>query len=350
MDVLKDILFAVGFIVVVFLALFLICMCVVAAMYESIFGKRFEIYDSSLLPDLKDYPNLESEPVSFPSRRGYKYAGSFYHDKRVKKFKGLLVFSHGIFNGQLSYIPEIAYFAERGYKVFAFDNTGCHLSGGKSMRGLPQSAEDLSVALDFLSKENELPVVLFGHSWGGYAVSAVSCYKLYNLRGVFVQSGFNRSCDMVLEEGARMFGSWIYMLAPYIKLYERFKYGKRAKYTARAGVARASKNGTRFLILHSTDDETISLKHSVLTNVDKNENVTLITEKCKGHNSLDSDRAIEHKKKLDSEFAASFAKGCTSAQKREFYGTEADKAVYFERDTKLMKIAADFYDVCCAEK
>lgn len=47
------------------------------------------------------------------------------------------------------------------------------------------------------------------------------------------------------------------------------KYGKAAGYTAHAGIAKATANGTKFLILHSTDDKTISLKNSVLANVEK---------------------------------------------------------------------------------
>ena len=38
---------------------------------------------------------------------------------------------------------------------------------------------------------------------------------------------------------------------------------------------RQTANGTKFLILHSTDDKTISLKNSVLANVEKNDNITL---------------------------------------------------------------------------
>ena len=66
---------------------------------------------------------------------------------------------------------------------------------------------------------------------------------------------------MVLEEGSAMMGRWIYILRAYIKLYERMKYGKAAGYTAHAGIAKATANGTKFLILHSTDDKTISLKN-----------------------------------------------------------------------------------------
>lgn len=263
MEVFLSVLSVAGIILGAVLLIMIISLLLSAILYESVFGKRFEIYDSAHLPDLKDYKGLVNEPVTFPSKRGYKYTGFYYHDESYDSFRGLIVFSHGIFDGHLSYLPEIAYFARRGYKIFAFDNSGSHLSGGKSLRGLPQSAEDLDAALSYVTKTNTLPLYLFGHSWGGYAVSAVHCYHLYDIKAVFVQSGFDQTSEMVLEEGSAMMGRWIYVLRAYIKLYERMKYGKAAGYTAHAGIAKATANGTKFLILHSTDDKTISLKNKI---------------------------------------------------------------------------------------
>lgn len=344
MDTLLGILAAIGTALLIIVVFMVICLLLIAILYENTFGKRFEIFDSAHLPDLNDYPQLESEPASFSSKRGYKLYGSYYYNSNFNEFKGLIVFSHGIFDGHLSYIPEMAYFADRGYKIFGFDNSGCHMSAGKSMRGLPQSAEDLSAALDFVTQSNTLPLYLFGHSWGGYAVSAVSCYKLYDIKAIFVQSGFNRSCDMVLEEGSRFVGKWIYAFSAYIRLYERLKYGKAAKYTARKGIAKASAAGTKFLILHSTDDKTISLGKSVFANVDKNDNITFVTEKNKGHNSLDSDNAIKHKAELDKRLIEKYGKHYTNANKREFYRENEDKLLYDELDSNLMKLIADFYE------
>lgn len=228
MEVFLSVLSVAGIILGAVLLIMIISFLLSAILYESVFGKRFEIYDSAHLPDLNDYKGLVNEPVTFPSKRGYKYTGFYYHDESYDSFRGLIVFSHGIFDGQLSYLPEIAYFARRGYKIFAFDNSGSHLSGGKSLRGLPQSAEDLDAALSYVTKTNTLPLYLFGHSWGGYAVSAVHCYHLYDIKAVFVQSGFDQTSEMVLEEGSAMMGRWIYILRAYIKLYERMKYGKAA--------------------------------------------------------------------------------------------------------------------------
>ena len=345
MDVFLSVLSVAGIILGAVLLIMIISLLLSAILYESVFGKRFEIYDSAHLPDLNDYKGLVNEPVTCPSKRGYKYTGFYYHDESYDTFRGLIVFSHGIFDGQLNFLPEIAYFARRGYKIFAFDNSGSHLSGGKSLRGLPQSAEDLDAALSFVTKTNTLPLYLFGHSWGGYAVSAVHCYHLYDIKAVFVQSGFNSTSEMALEEGSAMMGRWIYVLKAYIKLYEHIKYGKAAGYTAHKGIARASANGTKFLILHSTDDRTIGLKNSVLANVDKNDNITLVTEKHKGHNSLDSDRAIKHKAQLDALFETTYPKNRrTRRNRRELYREKVDKQIYYELDGKLMKLIADFFE------
>ena len=148
-----------------------------------------------------------------------------------------------------------------------------------------------------------------------------------------------------------MMGRWIYILRAYIKLYERIKYGKAAGYTAHAGIAKATANGTKFLILHSTDDKTISLKNSVLANVEKNDNITLITEKNKGHNSLDSDRAIKHKAQLDTLFETTFPKNQrTNKNRRELFSKNVDKDIYNELDGKLMKLIADFYETAQSGK
>ena len=48
----------------------------------------------------------------------------------------------------------------------------CGSSGGSGTRGLAQSALDLDAALTRAEQE-DLPILLFGHSWGGYAAAAV---------------------------------------------------------------------------------------------------------------------------------------------------------------------------------
>ncbi len=342
MDTLTVTLISVGILLLIPVLIFLIIMCVVAIMYEGIFGRRYEIYETPLLPDAADYPDLIAQSVTFPSEKKYSYTGCYYYNKNYKEFKALIVFAHGIFDGHLSYLPQIAYFAERGYKIFAYDNTGSHMSGGKNLRGLPQSAIDLSAALRYI--QTDLPILLFGHSWGGYAVSAVSLYGDFKIKGIFVQSGFNRTTDMLLDEGAKMYGRFVYMLSPYIKLYERIKFGKRSRYTAEQGIKRAEANGAKIMILHSVDDDVISLKNSVLSNVTKTPNISFISAKNKGHNSMNSDDSIRHKADLENHFIEEYHGSGTRAQRVSFYAENGDKHLYHELDGELMAKAAEFFD------
>ena len=76
----------------------------------------------------------------------------------------------------------------------------------------------------------------------------------------------------------------------------------------------------------------------MLANVEKNDNITLITEKNKGHNSLDSDRAIKHKAQLDTLFETTYPKNQrTNKNRRELFSKNVDKDIYYELDGKLMK-------------
>ena len=60
-----------------------------------------------------------------------------------------------------------------GYSVLTYDATGTGASGGSGTRGLAQSALDLDAALTRAEQE-DLPILLFGHSWGGYGLDRIS--------------------------------------------------------------------------------------------------------------------------------------------------------------------------------
>lgn len=319
-------------------------------LYEYIFGKRYETTDSAHLPKLADYPEVLAEKAEFVSAKGNKLRGAFYTNKNVQNPKALIVFSHGIFGGHIDYLPEIDYFTRNGYKVFAYDNTGCHNSEGKGMTGLPQSAVDLHSALEFLGETNTLPLLLFGHSWGGFAVSSVFNFPTPKVYGVFVQSGFNRTQDLVIEEGSAMFGGWVKIFSPFIRMYEFTKYGKISGYTAKTGVASAIKRfGTKFFILHSRDDKTISVKHSILDNVEQNENITLLLKADKGHNSLDSAECIAYKNAIDERVMKLYHSFRVPVKDRKSFYSDIDSKVFYDLDMEIMKMILDFYDKVVAE-
>ena len=66
MEVFLSVLSVAGIILGAVLLIMIISLLLSAILYESVFGKRFEIYDSAHLPDLKDYKGLVNEAINTP--------------------------------------------------------------------------------------------------------------------------------------------------------------------------------------------------------------------------------------------------------------------------------------------
>jgi uncharacterized protein len=127
-------------------------------------------------PNLKyftalDFPGLEEDPVEFYSKHKVKLRGSFYYYDRGQKHQQIIVFPHGIGAGHHAYMHLIEAFCQKGFLVFSYDNTGCTLSEGKGIVGIPQAIIDLKYALKYLASTTykKYPISVVGHSWGGYA-------------------------------------------------------------------------------------------------------------------------------------------------------------------------------------
>ena len=142
--------------------------------FEGFSGSRFYTYMTWEDVDKNRYPREELYFHSGKNRlQGFVYGAA--------NNKGLVVISQGLGNNADSYLPMIMFFADKGWRVFAFNNTGVAGSEGKSTRGLYQSLVDLNAALKFIASSSALgglPVLLLGHSWGGFAVCAVLNYTL----------------------------------------------------------------------------------------------------------------------------------------------------------------------------
>jgi pimeloyl-ACP methyl ester carboxylesterase len=232
-----------------------VSMVVVAVVYGGQFP-RYDRPDMSLSVGLR-YEDLEGEYprelVNFESGdnllQGYVYG--------VGQDRGLVVVAHGIGGGADSYLAQISYFVDQGWCVFAYDATGSFDSEGKSTRGFPQGLFDLRAALDFIEGEerfSSLPVLLFGHSWGGYAVANVLHFG-YDVAGVVSVSGADSSLEMIIEQGRRMMGGFIDFQSPFLWLYEWFLFGNVASLRGSEAVFLS---GVPVLVVHGRDDEFVS--------------------------------------------------------------------------------------------
>lgn len=205
-----------------------------------------------------DYPRVE---VSFKS--GENTLKGFIYG--AENDKALLVFAHGIGNVHEGYMNELLWFVDRGWRVFAYDATGSGYSEGDGTRGLPQSALDLNEALNFAKRDERLsglPVYLMGHSWGGYAVTAVLNFD-HDIKGVASVAGYAEPVQMIYEFSKGVVGDLRPLLYPSISLYNWLRFGKYARLSAVDGINKAN---VPVLIFHGTNDQTIDYNESAIIN------------------------------------------------------------------------------------
>ena len=224
--------------------------------YNENFNKRFDSYEPLMLR-LEDFDGLQRAIYQFPSNKGQMLKGYLYSTGDDQK--GIVIIAHGFGGGgHNSYMDAADYFARNGFLVFAYDATGCDESEGKGVGGLPQGVIDLDHAISFVEKSGnfpELPIMLFGHSWGGYSVTNVLAWHP-EVRAVISCSGFNASSDMFEAEGRKEAGDGIALFMPFVKLHEILHYGKYASNTAMDGFAASD---SAVLILHSADDNMVPI-------------------------------------------------------------------------------------------
>lgn len=274
----------VGLSIVGFILIFsIISMIIVMFIYNGQFP-RYDRHDTTVTAGLR-YEDLEEQYprslVNFKSGenqlQGYVYGQN--------QEQGLVVVAHGIGGGADSYLSQITYFVDKGWRVFAYDATGSFDSEGKTTKGFPQALIDLDAALTYINTQEEfaaLPILLFGHSWGGYAVANVLHYD-YDIAGVATIAGANSPMEMIIEEGRNMMGGFINIEYPYLWLYQRILFGKTASLNA---VDAINREDVPVLIVHGTEDEFVAYEgSSIISKIDAitNPNVRSLTLNEPGH-------------------------------------------------------------------
>ena len=295
-------LYALAVFVVVFS---LVSIFIVKMIYDYQFP-QFPRHDETITASLRyediqqDYPREKMHFHSGPNRlQGYLY-GEQTADK-------LLVVVHGLGGGADSYLPQIRYFVDQGWRVFAFDATGSFDSEGHSTIGFPQIVVDLDHALNFINDHDELsqlPLALFGHSWGGYAVTAILNYD-HDIKGVVSVSAANSAMDMIMEQGRRMMGSMIEVQKPFLWLYQRYLFGEVMALT---GVDGINNQSIPVYILHGTEDDVVDFNGSALISqrniTNENTVITPLTHKNRnGHNNIfRSEEAIAYIETINQDY------------------------------------------------
>lgn len=285
----------------------------------------------------------EREAVSFLSGKNRLYG----HLYGVGNPSGLVVISHGLGGGEESYMAEALSFVDQGYQVLCYSNTGCWDSEGKSCVGLSQSVLDLNAALDWVEGESRfdgVPVFLYGHSWGGYAVAAVLQFDHHVTASASV-AGFNDPMSMILE----WVGTIGYVEYPFIWLNQKITFGDTFGLTA---VDAINSTDVPVLVIHGTGDPIVGYDTvGIIAAREKitNPNVQYLIrsgEQQNGHNSLCySLDCLEYVDALNKEYDALYEKydGEIPDYEEAAFFAAVDKFRASQMDPAFMNAVVDFY-------
>ena len=334
-------------------AFFLIVLPVLTiTIYQDNFGGRFETAEW-MAYSVNDFDGLKVEECTFPSNDGQLLAG-YKYSKENQQVKGVLVLAHGFGGGgHNSYMDVVDYFTSNGYLVFAYDATGNDKSEGDSVKGLPQGVIDLDYALRYAKQDDtykDLPIVLFGHSWGGYSVGTVlNCHP--DVRAAVLVAGFNRSADLIEQKGEAVVGFGMKLMMPYVSLYERLKFGEYAAYSAIDGFVNSDAD---IMVIYSKDDTVVLPENGSEKFYDAygdDSRFCFIKFEDRGHSYLYySEAAKKYRNQLNEDYTAYVeANGGEYNDEihAEFMEKYRDKSKCYEFDYDLMGQMLGFYDACC---
>lgn len=343
----------------IFVVLFL-CACIVAKMgYDMAFQRagpepdtpytEAAYYDTIHLRyadvNQEDYPR---RAIAFSSGsntlRGYVYGEA--------NSKGLVVISHGLGSGSEGYFAETLFFIDQGWRVLAFDNTGSYRSDGARTRGISQSLLDLNAAFDFIAGEDSLknmPVFLFGHSWGGYATTAILNWHP-EVKAVASMSGFASPREALFDFAENKTSIFGILGFPFFWGYHCLLFQDNANISAIEGI---NSSGVPVLLIHGTEDKTLRYDWcGIISHQDAitNPRVQYISRSIPGQNGhsdlMCSQQAIAYQQEKKAEWAALQEKydHAIPADVKAQYYAGLDKALASQLDPELFAEINRFFE------
>ncbi len=296
--------------------------------------------------DVED--RYERSVIEFRSRKNYLKGYIYGEDNN----KGLVVIAHGLGGGAENYLAESLYFVDQGWRVFAFDCTGSFGSEGGGIGGLSQSVLDLRAALHYIGNDRDLkrlPLMLYGHSMGGYAVASILNYD-HDINAVVSVSGFNTPMQVMTEKASQYIGVLAYLEYPFLWAYQKLMYGDTAFLSAVDGI---NHSDTPVMIIHGDQDASVSYHGSgIIAHRDRITNPKVIYHTCSAQyrndhkNLFVSETAYQYRKEMKEEYRllqTKYHKKIPSEIMTGYYDA-IDKKKASELDISLMNEINQFYE------
>jgi len=313
-------------------------------------SKRCEGNENLKYLKAKNFDNLNARPVDFKSDKGQTLNGFLYSSAKVDTHKALIIFSHGMGAGHLAYTTEINYFAQKGYLVLAYDNTGTCTSEGEKLYGFAQGVIDLKHAIAFAkSREDtkDLPLLLVGHSWGAYSVCNVSVITdEADIKGIVAFSPFNSMNKLLRDNAKQKTKMNLSIFSPFFDLINLIRFGK-------AGILRScntiDSNSIPTLIMHGGNDLQVTLRNSPVglkNRISNNPNARTVLYESKYHNVYLAKDAEQY---LNDTFAKIATLGENSPEAYEIY-QNIDYSLITKEDLTVMETANSFLEECVMKR
>ena len=285
--------------------------------YKSIIYKRCDDTETAFFFSPKDFKGLKSESRSFKASAGHTLQGWFYEYENPVPGR-LVVFDHGFGGGHLAYMKEIEMLCRHGYKVFAYDHTGCMESGGETPNGLAQSLCDLNDCISMLRADEhfaDCDISVMGHSWGAFSTLNISALHP-DISHIVALSGFVSVKEMVNT----LFPGIISVFRKAIFNLEKQSNPEFVKYHA---VESLKNSDTKALLIYSENDHRCNRKHYDIlkAGLEEKAEARFLLLSNKGHNPNYTEDAVK--------YLAEFAAARSEFLKKEEL-TADDKAKFVE--------------------
>lgn len=308
----------------------------IISVYRSMVYTRCDDIGNAYYFSVSDFDGLECEPYEFKSTLGHKLQGYIYFYDGFNTDR-LVIFDHGFGGGHRSYMKEIEILCRHGFRVFAYDHTGCMESGGENTNGMSQSLRDLNDCINTLKADEQfrnLDFSVIGHSWGGF--SSLNITALHpDISHVVVLSGF-----VSVEKIVNSFFSGI--LKGYRKAVMALEKTSNSQFIKYNAVESLAKTKAKVLLIYSDSDKMVKKSHydMLKSALEGKENIKFILEHNKGHNPNYTRDAVEYLGKYSADVQKKTRKKLleTDEQKKAFVASYDWHAMTAQDDNVWNKI------------
>ena len=232
-----------------------------AVAFQLIFPRTATVHAFELTYDDVDSSRYPREEIAFPSGENL-LRGVLYLPRGEPE--GLVLVLGGMNSCLDRHLPEICYFVDCGFAAVALDNTGVGRSDGANTVGIAQARLDAAAAIEYIERQQRLrslPLMLYGHSLGGYAAATVLEDEKDICAAVCV-AGFDSPNGNMHYNAKKYVGVLADVQYPFMALQNRFLFGDKSDTSAVSAINASDKP---VMIVGSDSDEIVPAQISILS-------------------------------------------------------------------------------------